>query len=83
MTPPPTPCARFDARDAAIRYLAGRLEEPDVEDWERHFFGCQRCWRRVLRIREVAAAFREASAAVRRASRGPEPPSAVEPGRDG
>jgi hypothetical protein len=37
-------CELVDERDLDTRYLADRLNPEEAEEFEAHFFGCERCW---------------------------------------
>jgi hypothetical protein len=53
----PIICADVEARDLEAHYLAGRLQAADIEAYEAHYFGCDRCWRSLKRATEARAAF--------------------------
>lgn len=56
MTPSELTCAQVDEHDMDVRYLAERLTEAEAEAFERHYFGCERCWALVHAALEVRAA---------------------------
>lgn len=37
-------CAAVDERDLDTRYLSGQLTPEEAEEFEAHYFGCDRCW---------------------------------------
>ncbi|MDQ6887008.1 MAG: zf-HC2 domain-containing protein [Gemmatimonadota bacterium] len=37
-------CAQADDADYDTRYLAGALSDVEAEQFESHYFGCDRCW---------------------------------------
>src|SRR5207253_2619172 len=42
--PMPLDCAAVEEQDLIPLYVAGRLEPQQAEAFERHYFGCERCW---------------------------------------
>lgn len=48
-------CADTDEGDLEARYAAGLLAHDEVEAFEEHFFGCDRCWTMVQRAVEIRA----------------------------
>lgn len=60
---PDLTCADVDDRDLESGYVAGRLTAEEADAYEAHYFGCDRCWRRL----EIALAIRSARGARRRA----------------
>jgi tetratricopeptide (TPR) repeat protein len=36
-------CQGVDRENVIERYIAGRLDTREKEDWEQHYFGCERC----------------------------------------
>lgn len=61
-------CDDVTARDLVDRYITGRLEPAEAENFERHYFGCEACWSAVQSAVGVAgdaastAALRQVSA---------------------
>ncbi len=49
-------CAEIEARDLMSGYLAGRLSEEDAEAFEKHYFGCEKCWAELKAGTEIRAA---------------------------
>ena len=47
-------CAWVEEHDLVALYLSGKL--PEAEDFESHYFGCDRCWAQVRQAGEVRAA---------------------------
>ncbi|MEA2725244.1 MAG: hypothetical protein QOH59_3015 [Gemmatimonadales bacterium] len=62
-------CELVDERDLDTRYLTDRLNPEEAEEFEVHFFGCERCWALVQRGLEVRAAL-DPDAGVSRLRRG-------------
>jgi len=50
-------CGYADERDVAARYLAGGLPEAEAEEFEKHYFSCERCWGEVEQAGELRLAF--------------------------
>lgn len=69
----PGGCPETGDRDLAAAYVAGRLDEPEAEAFEAHWFECDACWSRVKRAEEVRAAFR----GVEEGEEGERPPRAA------
>lgn len=44
MTPDELTCELVDERELDTRYLADALPPLEAEAFERHYFGCERCW---------------------------------------
>ena len=40
----PITCELVDQRELNRRYVAGQLDEADAAAYEKHYFGCDRCW---------------------------------------
>ena len=49
-------CARADEGDVLVRYLGGRLSEPEVEAFERHGLECESCWEQIRAGAEIREA---------------------------
>ena len=61
----PLTCELVDRDDIDQRYLAGTLPSAHAEEFEEHYFGCERCWalvERGLALRAAGAAGTEGSA---------------------
>ena len=50
-------CAEVESGDYEARYLADRLTPAEAEEYEAHYFGCERCWTSLRRATEARAAF--------------------------
>ena len=54
-------CQDVEEHDLVSAYLGERLSEPEAEAFERHYFGCERCWAEVkagevlFRVEDFAA----------------------------
>ena len=60
-------CGTVEEDDVVLAYLAGRLSGGDVETFERHYLGCDRCAAELERAVELRAALRAPSTDVGRA----------------
>lgn len=49
-------CRSVEERDLVSLYVMNKLSEADAEAFEKHYFGCERCWDEVQRATEVRAA---------------------------
>jgi len=49
-------CLTVDQRDIVGAYLAGGLGTAEAEAFEKHYFGCERCWDETRRTAEIRAA---------------------------
>src|SRR5215472_7843698 len=49
-------CTLPEQKDLAVRYVAGRLGEPDAAAFETHLLSCESCWTEVRTATEVRAA---------------------------
>lgn len=48
-------CASIEERDLVSRYLAEKLPSEEAEAFEKHYFGCDRCWEELQAATEVRA----------------------------
>jgi CHAT domain-containing protein/tetratricopeptide (TPR) repeat protein len=55
-------CQYVEEHDLVSAYLGERLSEQEAEAFERHFFGCERCWGEVKAGEEIRAALRRGGA---------------------
>ena len=53
-------CQYVEEHDLVSAYLGGRLSEQEAEAFERHYFGCERCWGEVKAGEEIRAALKRA-----------------------
>ena len=53
-------CDRVDREDVVSSYLSDRISTDEAEAFERHYFGCDRCWSEVQRAIEIRAALQPA-----------------------
>ena len=51
-------CQYVEENDLVSSYLGGRLSEEEAEAFERHYFGCERCWAEVKAGQEIRAALK-------------------------
>jgi hypothetical protein len=59
-----TRCSGGPAEEMAARYLAGELSEPESEEFENHFLGCDPCHRMVMTAQALAAELASEPAAI-------------------
>ncbi len=52
-------CDRVDREDVVASYLNGHIPADEAEAFERHYFGCERCWTEVQRAIELRAALKQ------------------------
>lgn len=60
----------------AQRYVTGQLDGEKAEEFERHFFGCERCWEEVQRAMGLHSAFEGSRAEGRELEPRPTPSAA-------
>lgn len=56
-------CQYVEEHDLVSAYLAGGLSEDEAEAFEKHYFGCERCWAEVKAGEEIRAALKGGEAA--------------------
>jgi CHAT domain-containing protein len=51
-------CQYVEEHELVTSYLAGRLSEDEAEAFEKHYFGCEKCWAEVRAGNEIRAALK-------------------------
>lgn len=59
-------CDRVDRENTIERYLAGALPAAEKEEWELHYFGCDRCARKLETLSLVREPLQSMAAGIRR-----------------
>ncbi len=73
MTADELTCAQVDEQDLDLRYLTGKLSEPEAEAFETHYSSCDRCWALVEQGASVRATRLPAGVAAPTAAGGARP----------
>lgn len=58
-------CEYVEEQNLVSGYLSGRLSEQDAEAFEKHFFGCEKCWAEVKAGEEIRATLQRGRARVK------------------
>ena len=58
-------CEEIDQSEIIEHYLLGRLDEPARDEFEQHFFACERCFDRVQTLRALRSELKATAAALR------------------